>query len=284
MSRIRTNAAAALLGVSPNTLRSWEQRFGHPTPTRTEGGHRIFELSEIEALRHAIAEAGDVASAISIVQQRGEGPSTPERLARAFADYDELEADSLLEQSLAVRSVERTVEAVLLEAVERLEAGSPEQSFAWRYATGWLAAAKRVAPPATREQGVLVFDGSRDEQLDSLHVQAFELLLRRLGLRALCLSASLPEEKIGNAVRALSPSAIVLAGAGVPLSSLGRLVHAVRMARPGIDVCEFRGALPQTGASTVTALGQRPIEATQALRSWLLESPRPSLLRVASGG
>ena len=30
MSGIRTNAAAELLGVSPNTLRSWERRFGYP--------------------------------------------------------------------------------------------------------------------------------------------------------------------------------------------------------------------------------------------------------------
>ena len=32
MSGIRTNAAAELLGVSPNTLRSWERRFGYPKP------------------------------------------------------------------------------------------------------------------------------------------------------------------------------------------------------------------------------------------------------------
>ena len=30
MSVVRTNAAAAMLGVSPNTLRSWERRFGYP--------------------------------------------------------------------------------------------------------------------------------------------------------------------------------------------------------------------------------------------------------------
>jgi MerR family transcriptional regulator, light-induced transcriptional regulator len=42
MGCIRTNAAAAMLGVSPNTLRSWERRFGFPEPHRTAGGHRQF--------------------------------------------------------------------------------------------------------------------------------------------------------------------------------------------------------------------------------------------------
>ena len=47
MSGIRTNAAAELLGVSPNTLRSWERRFGHPKPRRTAGGHRQYDLGEL---------------------------------------------------------------------------------------------------------------------------------------------------------------------------------------------------------------------------------------------
>ncbi|MGO9249331.1 MAG: MerR family transcriptional regulator, partial [Solirubrobacteraceae bacterium] len=66
MSSIRTNAAAAMLGVSPNTLRSWERRFGYPAPQRTEGSHRQFELSEIETLRQAFSETHDIASAVSI--------------------------------------------------------------------------------------------------------------------------------------------------------------------------------------------------------------------------
>src|ERR1700679_4383905 len=68
MSAIRTNAAAAMLGVSPSTLRSWERRFGYPMPQRTEGGHRQFELTEIEALRQSFSETHDISSAISIVR------------------------------------------------------------------------------------------------------------------------------------------------------------------------------------------------------------------------
>ena len=183
MSAIRTNAAAALLGVSPNTLRSWESRFGYPTPSRTEGGHRQFDLAEIEALRQAHAETQDIASAISLVRQRAEGPSTPARLCATFAEFSAEKADRLLEESMAVRSTERTVETVLLPGVEAMAPTSPEYCFAWRYATGWLAAAQRVAPPATREESVLVFDASRPMGMDGLYTQALELFLRRAGLR-----------------------------------------------------------------------------------------------------
>ena len=44
MNGIRTNAAAVMLGVSPNTLRSWERRYGFPQPQRSPGGHRQYAL------------------------------------------------------------------------------------------------------------------------------------------------------------------------------------------------------------------------------------------------
>src|SRR3954463_6822614 len=178
MSVVRTNAAAAMLGVSPNTLRSWERRFGFPTPRRTSGGHRQFDLIEIEALRQAFAETQNISSAISIARERGEGPATPVRLRDAFTRFDEDKADRLLEESLATRSVERTVEEVLLPTVEELakqDPGTAELAFAWRYATGWLAGMLRVAPPAHRSEGVLIFAATGPLDVDALHVPALEL-------------------------------------------------------------------------------------------------------------
>ena len=68
MSGIRTNAAAELLGVSPNTLRSWERRFGYPKPRRTSGGHLQYELVELEALRRALMETHNISSAIEVAR------------------------------------------------------------------------------------------------------------------------------------------------------------------------------------------------------------------------
>src|SRR5919197_2289591 len=134
MSVVRTNAAAAMLGVSPNTLRSWERRFDYPRPRRTQGGHRQYELAEVEALREAFAETHNVSSAISLARERGEGPSTAARVEAALQRFDERKTDRLMEESLALRSVERTVDEVLLPAVERLrvaEEETPEYQFAW---------------------------------------------------------------------------------------------------------------------------------------------------------
>jgi hypothetical protein len=269
MSAIRTNAAAAMLGVSANTLRGWERRFGYPMPHRTEGGHRQFELTEIEALRQAFAETHDIASAVSVARERGEGPSSPARLRAALEAFAPDAADRLLEESLAVRSVERTVESVLLAALELLGEDSAERAFALRYTTGWLAAATRVAPPASREEGALIFDASRPGDLDAAHVQALELFLRRGGLRVLTLPVELDAGRVGAALRALRPGAIVLAGSGTSADALGRLVYASRQAEPGVDVFDYREALPETGASTVKRIGPGPTAAAEQLRERL---------------
>ena len=164
MSGIRTNAAAELLGVSPNTLRSWERRFGYPEPRRSAGGHRQYELGELEALRRALLETHNISSAIEVARQRGEGPGSAHRLLEAFDRFDDTLADRFAEESLSLRSVERTVEEILLPAIDLAatrEGREAEHEFGCRWATGWLHAQRRVAPPATRPEGVLLFDSSR---------------------------------------------------------------------------------------------------------------------------
>jgi hypothetical protein len=268
---IRTNAAAAMLGVSPNTLRSWERRFGFPEPKRTAGGHRQFDLAEIEALRAAFEETQNISSAVSVARQRGSGPASPARLQSAFGRYDEDGANRLMEESLTVRSVERTIEEVLLPSVEALDAGpaappTPEYGFAWRYATGWLAATQRVAPPASRPEGVLVFDASTPPQAEALQAQALELVLRRGGLRTLSLTADCDPNRIAHAISALDPRAVVLTGHGATLDALGRLVFtARRVAGEDVAILDYRGAIPHAGSSTVEALPDGPLAARDAI-------------------
>ena len=204
-----------MLGVSPNTLRSWERRYDFPRPLRSPGGHRQYALTEIESLRLALAETHNVSSAVSLAQERGEGPSSSTRLASAFSEFDEDKAARLLEESLALRSVERTIEEILLEALQshvRDERPTVEYEFGWRFATGWLSAMKRVAPPASRPEAILILDASAPLDLDALHAQALELIVRRGGMRTLSLSPATDPARLGRALRALYPNAVVLTG------------------------------------------------------------------------
>ena len=272
MSGIRTNAAAELLGVSPNTLRSWERRFGYPKPRRTQGGHRQYDLAELESLRRALLETHNISSAIELARQRGEGPSSPSRMLDAWDHFDEELADRVLEESLAVRSVERSVEEVLLPALEladEREGREAERELAFRWATGWMYAARRVAPPPSRPQGVLLFDSSSRLDIDSLHVQALELGLRRGGFRTLLLAFDLPPERVVRAMRVLDPTAFVFCGAAATLDVVGRLVYTVRQVGSAAPVFEYREAMPVSGDHGIPSLGATPVEAVERLKGYV---------------
>ena len=110
-----------------------------------------------------------------------------------------------MEESLALRPLERTVEELLLPAVDAL-AADPEREaeleFASRWAMGWLHGARRLASAASRPAGILLLDSSRGQDLEAVHAQALDLALRRAGFRVLMLSTELGDERLERALRA----------------------------------------------------------------------------------
>lgn len=268
MPGIRTNAAAEVLGVSPNTLRSWERRYGFPVPKRTPGNHRNYELVELQTLRDALAETGNISSAIELARQRQEAPASGGSMRVAFESFDEEAADRAIEQSLAVRPLERTVEEMLLPAIDELAAGEDrdaELEFASRWAMGWLHGARRLATTASRPAGILLLDSSRGSDAEAVHAQALDLSLRRAGFRVLMLSDALGEERMERALGALDPTAIVLCGPGADTPSAVQLVRKIREAGFNAPLFGFRAS--GLIGDAIPSAGERPSQVTGMLNA-----------------
>jgi len=268
MPGIRTNAAAEVLGVSPNTLRSWERRYGYPVPKRTPGNHRNYELVELQTLRDALADTGNISSAIELARQRQSAPPADESLLTAFEGFDEEAADRAIEESLALRPLERTVEELLLPAVDGL-AADPEREaeleFAARWAMGWLHGARRLASRASRPAGILLLDSSRGQEAEAVHAQALDLALRRTGFRVLMLSDELGEERMDRALGALDPTAIILCGPGADTPTAVQLVRRIREA--GFDAPLFGFRASGLIGDAIPSAGERPSEVTGMLNA-----------------
>ncbi len=268
MPGIRTNAAAEVLGVSPNTLRSWERRYGFPKPKRTPGNHRNYELVELQTLRDALAETGNISSAIELTRQRQSAPASGSSLLAAFESFDEDAAERAVEESLAVRPLERTVEEMLLPAIDRL-AADPEREaeleFASRWATGWLHGARRLASTASRPAGVLLLDSSHGQDAEAVHAQALDLALRRAGFRVLMLSNELGDDRLERALRALELTAIVLCGPGADTPSAVKLIRKIR--EIGFDAPLFGFRATGLIGDAVPSAGERPSQVTGMLNA-----------------
>lgn len=262
---IRTNAAAEILGVSPNTLRSWERRFGYPEPERSEGNHRQYNLVELQTLRQALDETGNIAAAIELARQRQAAPAAEGGLVAALKCFDEQAADRAMEESLAIRPVERTIEELLLPTLDRLAEdpdAEAELEFACRWAMGWLHGARRMAAAASRPAGVLLLDAGDGRGIESVYTQALDLMLRRAGFRVLALSSVLGERRLASAVTALEPTAIIVCG---PLEqTAAEVLRRVREAGADAPVYSFRDT---SGEGLITPAGDRPSEVTALLNA-----------------
>ena len=239
---LKTSEAATLLNVSPNTLRAWERRFGYPKPQRSAGRHRLYTHGEVAALRDALQQGLSISSAVS--RAREALSTDTHTLVGALAGFEVDRADGAMECALALRSVERSVEEVLLPSLddhaERFGSDSAQWAFAARWADSWLRRAQRLAPPPSRPLAILVGDATHNElDPDALRVRAFELFCGRAGARVMALPIGCTTG-LGDVVASLSPDAIVIAGGHVSDDDVARWAYRVRAATGQLPTALFR--------------------------------------------
>ena len=242
MRYLKTSEAATLLNVSPNTLRAWERRFDFPKPLRSPGKHRLFTHGEVAALRDALQEGLSISSAVS--RAREGLASDTHSLVGALVSYERERADNAIEAALALRSVERSVEEVLLPSLDEIARRHTVESAAWAFAahwaTDWLRRAQRLAPPPVRPASIVLGDASRDElDPDAPHIRALELFCVRSGVNVLSLSAR-GVNGVGDAVAVHRPNLVVLAGGYLGDDAVARWAYGVRLAAGSLPVAVYR--------------------------------------------
>jgi DNA-binding transcriptional MerR regulator len=239
---LKTSEAAALLNVSPNTLRAWERRFGFPKPQRSPGKHRLFTHGEIAALRDALQEGLSISSAVS--RAREGLAADANSLVGALVSYERERADVAIEAALTLRSVERSVEEVLLPTLDEILRRNGPESAAWAFAahwaSDWLRRAIRLSPPPVRPLSIVMGDATRDElDPDAPYLRALELFCIRAGMDVLSLSAR-GVAGIGDAVAIHRPNLVVVAGSHLGDDAVARWAYAIRLAGGAVPVAVYR--------------------------------------------
>ncbi len=267
MRHLKTSEAAALLNVSPNTLRAWERRFGFPKPQRSPGKHRLFTHGEVAALRDALQEGLSISSAVSRAREGLAADSNS--LLGALVSYEGERADQAIEAGLALRSVDRSVEEVLLPTLEEILRRYGAESAVWAFAShwgaDWLRRAIRLAPLPVRPISIVIGDATRDElDPDAPHLRALELFCARGGVNVLSLSAR-GVSGIGDAVSIHRPNLVVVAGAHLDDDTIARWAYAIRLAAGAMPIATYRRAGPRVRMRT-TGTGILPTGASEAQR------------------
>jgi MerR family transcriptional regulator, light-induced transcriptional regulator len=253
-------AVAAMLGVAPSTLKTWDQRYHLGPSARTDGGHRRYDDNDITVLRRMVALTG-----------QGMAPAAAAELAR-----QEPAATSLKPQLSLTDEAARTAIRGFLSAARRLDEPMMTDLAGKLVADhGVVPSWDRVFVPALSELGAFVTDTGRGVEVEHLasssilstfravprpdkpgvlaallscapdeqHVLALEALgaaLSEEGFWWRNLGARVPPEALCDAVARLRPAVVVIwahcadLAALVPLGQLHRDSQALlAVAGPG---------------------------------------------------
>jgi DNA-binding transcriptional MerR regulator len=243
MAYLRTAEAARLLNVSPNTLRAWERRFGFPQPTRSEGGHRQFRRGEIASLRDALRSGLSISSAIAHARDDAIAGS-PLSLVAALHAFDGRRANRVLELSFATRSVEETVEEVLVPALDQMAAIHGARSARWAFSAEWAMTWIRrgIAFAGPSASGSILIGIAFREMLEPEVIRArlLELLCRRAGIATLAVSV-LGVEALGDLLHARAPDLVVISGIRTHDDAIARWAYAVHHSAPATPLLLYSG-------------------------------------------
>jgi MerR family transcriptional regulator, light-induced transcriptional regulator len=225
---LRIGELARRAGVSPETLRAWERRYGLLSPARSPGGYRLYSEEDERRLRvmrdHvdggvAPAEAARLTLAGAAPEPAPQAPPRPlddarEALMGRVLGFDEAGAQAVIDRALADYSVEAVLDGLLLpclrEVGERWEAGTAtvaQEHFASGVVRGRLLGLARGWDQGRGPRALL--SCAPGEQHD-IGLICFGLALRALGWRITYLGQDTPIGTLGDAVRRLRPDRVVI--------------------------------------------------------------------------
>ena len=296
---------SALTGIAEARLRAWERRYGVVQPARSAGGYRLYDDSQVSALREMATlvangvPASVAASVLTTAPGRGtsadgglasdstsasvdglDGPPaapwtwTDADLVDAAASLDPRRLWSTIDQAFGRASFEQVVEHWLLPQLVRLgeawQAGRvsvAEEHFA---SAGLMRAISAVYDSApTGSSGAAVLVGLPTGAHHELALFCFATCLRRLGSTVVYLGGDIPEDAWRDAAqRRRARAAVIGVTADSEVPSAQTITDRLASVAPPLSV--WVGGSHRDAVHGARKLPESVVEAARLLRRSLL--------------
>jgi len=225
-------------GITADTLRAWERRYGLPVPERSSGGHRLYSQHDIEIVKWLMAkqrEGLSISRAVDLwneLSASGQDPlpasivkvpsissenldAVRDQWLEACLTFNENSAEQVLNQAFALYPLE----AVCIEVIQKglIEIGDlwyqnkatvQQEHFASALAHRRLDALISATPPPTRSESILI--GCPADEQHTFTPLLLTLLLRRKGLKVIYLGANVPNQRFQETLLSIKPNLIIL--------------------------------------------------------------------------
>jgi methanogenic corrinoid protein MtbC1 len=222
---LRIGEFSRRVGVSPELLRAWEQRYGLVEPVRLEGGFRLYgeeDAERVARMLRGLAEglSANEAARVAVEPAMGMGGSggmaaaASGSLVEAVRRFDETGVHQALDEALANFGLDAFLGELILPALARIgdewERGDLDIShehFASNLIRGRLMGMARLWG---RGIGPLALLACPPGEQHDISLLVFGLLLRSHGWRILFLGADTPIATVLHAANETAPSLVVL--------------------------------------------------------------------------
>lgn len=231
-------------GITADTLRAWERRYGLPMPHRTEGGHRLYSERDIEIIKWLMAQQASGLSISRAVDRynellaSGSDPLADARpaSARAFRQatseatnldrlreewlnacltFNESQAEQILNHAFALHPVETVIETLIQRGLHEIgkmwyggKVSVQQEHFASGLAMRRLEALIAASPAPTRRGTILL--ACPPNEWHTLPLVMLHLFLRRRGFNAVYLGANVPIARFEETAKLTRSQAAIL--------------------------------------------------------------------------
>jgi methanogenic corrinoid protein MtbC1 len=222
---VRIGELSRRIGVAPETLRAWEQRYGVLRPARTPAGYRVYgrdDQARARRMRELIGSgwaAGEAAQAV-LTATTAQPPPAPwvdgvaEELLGTLLEFDTAAAHETFDRLLGGRSLDAALRDVVLPVLrevgarwERGEITVAQEHFATELITGRLRGLAREWDQGLGPRAVLACPAGERHDIGLL---CCGLALDRRGWRVIYLGPDTPADALESAVAVLEPAIVVI--------------------------------------------------------------------------
>ncbi|KAF0862963.1 MerR family transcriptional regulator [Pseudomonas sp. LD120] len=235
---------ARLTGINPVTLRAWERRYGLIQPTRTESGHRLYSMRDVEAVREilgwiergvAVSKVGKLLAKSRAAQAQVEAPVNDalqgeysqwrEQLKQAVSAFDEAQLERLYGQVFSSYALPVVFQDIFLPFWKQLlqEPSAFGQTSEWLFLDGFLRARitqRLLLQRATQSQQLLLT--GLNESCRELELLVAALMLGHDSLGVRLLGPVAPLDELTLVCEKLKPAALVVFSNLAPTAELSK--------------------------------------------------------------
>ena len=225
--RYRIQAVVEATGISAPTLRSWERRYGVPTPERTQSAYRLYsdeDIALISRMRDLTLQGMAAAEAAASVRGMtvNEAPEmrdpyevAADGIVDATHDFDPYAIELAVQRALTLGDATTVYERVISRAMKRIGedwAGGTlsvaQEHVAADITTNALRDMLRLVQPADATRSILLgcFQGERHV----LGLYGIGLRFAAWGFKTTSLGPDCPPDAVADAVRKLTPDVVGL--------------------------------------------------------------------------